>query len=78
MQPVAEVQVQVRREFLVALDERRQPAEQLAGDLGQFRRVGRLDGLLGGEFGGEVFFGDQDAHRDTPILSGVTSDKVTR
>src|SRR5438874_4758502 len=62
LEPGADVEEQERDQFLVALDQAGQPADELGGDLGQLGGVGGLDGLLGGQFGGEVGFGNQDGH----------------
>ncbi len=46
---------QVRREFLVALDERRQPADELARDLGQFLAYAASTASFGVRFVGRSF-----------------------
>ena len=62
LEPVTNVLIEKRREFLIALDQARQSAGELAGDGRELGGIGRLDGLIGREFGGQFGFGDQDGH----------------
>src|SRR5262249_3224687 len=73
-----EVEVEVRPEVLVALDERRQAAGQLGGDLGQLGGVGGLDGLLGGQFLGQLVFGDDDGHGSPSCQFSVFSSQLPK
>src|SRR5205807_2089021 len=71
----ADVHEQVRGQFLVALDEHRQPADQLAGHIGQLGRIRLLDGLFGRQRRGQVLLSNRDAHCGG---SHVTEDTFSR